>query len=407
MKKKILWISRRAPYDRVAHAGGQIHNYLLKKFKKKENEDVYLISFASEDVVPFLDLEKYNIPSNIAVISSKKNVSYLLKKFFSLLFFPTILLGFDSFWYVRHAFLASLKYKRKYGSPDVVVLQWTEMVNQIIWLKKLFPNAKYVSIEEDVSFLRKKRHLDTSSFFSRPVKKILFHFFKQIEILSLNLSDLVVVNNEKDKNLIVNEVGKKDKLFVCHPYFQNMRDVERKNIGKDLLFYGAMSRFDNYQSAIWFLENVFPELEPLGFRFYVVGNSPHESLKKYNNGKNVFVTGFVDDVIPYFERSLCLVAPLVTGAGIKIKVLEAMSVGLPVLTNEIGIEGIPAKNEKDFFFCRTAVEYRDKIIELSNNKSLMTNMGEQAKLFIRTNFDYQQDAEVLYEKIRLLENADN
>ena len=70
----------------------------------------------------------------------------------------------------------------------------------------------------------------------------------------------------------------------------------------------------------------------------------------------ITVTGFVKEISKYFEQSLCLVAPLVLGAGIKIKVLEAMSAGLPVLTNQIGIEGIPAQNGIHYYYCERPQE---------------------------------------------------
>ena len=273
------------------------------------------------------------------------------------------------------------------------------MVNQIFWLKRLFPKSKFVCIEEDVTFLKKKRIYDNACAILKFFKYPFFELFKKIEIFSLNLCDLVVLNNEKDEKLVAMENVNVDKMFICHPFFQNMSHLQCKCSSKDILFYGAMDRAENYRSAIWFIETVFPKLEEFGFRFIVVGNKPHESLKKYDNGRNICVTGFVEDISPFFQNSLCLVAPLLLGAGIKIKIIEAMSCGLPVLTNEIGIEGIPAENGKEYFFCSKADEYKDAIFKLSSNAELGMEMGMNAKSFIQKNFNYQQDAEILYKKI--------
>lgn len=397
--KRILWISRRVPYDGVPHAGGKIHNFLLKEFKRMSGDDFHLISFAKEDEVQYVDLHKYEISYDVSVISTKKNISFFLKKLCSFLFFFTILIGLDSFWYIYRTFRSAWKYKRKYGCPDVVFLQWTEMVNQIIWLKLLFRKARFVSIEEDVSFLRKKRILQRTCFPLRFLKSPFYALFKSVEMHSLNLSDYVVLNNDKDKNLIVNYINHKNKIFVCHPFFENMQKIQCKNVGKDILFYGAMARPDNYLSAIWFIENVFAKLSPLGFRFVVVGNKPHDLIKKFHDGKTVNVVGFVEDVTPYFENSLCLVAPLVLGAGIKIKILESMSSGLPVLTNEIGIEGVFANDCEEYFFCKTPDDYVRRILELHNNVSVGRKMGENAKNFIEKKFNYKRDAVRLFDLI--------
>ena len=397
--KRTLWISRRVPYDVVPHAGGKIHNFLLKEFKKAGLSEFHLISFAKEDEVGLIDLEHYGISYDISVISSRKTFSFFVKKFFSFLFFLTIPLGFDSFWYVCKTFKYSLMYRFKHGSPDVIFLQWTEMVNQILWLKFVFPKAKFVSIEEDVSFLRKQRNLKQSAFPLKCVKFPFYILFKKIELASLNCSDIVVLNNEKDKLLVLDFIENKDHLFVCHPYFKNMMNLQNKSSGKDILFYGAMARPDNYLSAIWFIKNVFPRISDRGFRFVVLGNKPHESLMKYHNGKNIDVVGFVDDVAPYFENSLCLVAPLVIGAGIKIKILESMSCGLPVLTNEIGIEGIFANDCEEYFYCQTPDDYVRRILELDANPTIGEKMGKKSKDFIEKKFNYKQDAIMLFNLI--------
>ena len=83
----------------------------------------------------------------------------------------------------------------------------------------------------------------------------------------------------------------------------------------------------------------------------------------------------------------------------KIKVIEAMSAGLPVLTNEIGIEGIPAKDSEEYFFCTTPEEYEKRIIELANDEKTGRRIGVKAKEFIKNTFNYENDANILYSKI--------
>ena len=130
-----------------------------------------------------------------------------------------------------------------------------------------------------------------------------------------------------------------EKIQWLVPYYSNMSGCARKSNNRDILFFGAMSRPENYLSAIWFIENVMPLLNDLDVRFVIVGSKPPEELKRFKSDR-IVITGFVNDTLPYFESSMCLVAPLVLGAGIKVKILEAMSSGIPVLTNDIGIEGI-------------------------------------------------------------------
>ena len=82
-----------------------------------------------------------------------------------------------------------------------------------------------------------------------------------------------------------------------------------------------MSRPENYLSAIWFIDNVMPLLKSDNYRFVILGSRPPEELKKRECTK-IVITGFVESIVPYFEKSMCMVAPLVLGAGIKVKIIE-------------------------------------------------------------------------------------
>ena len=402
----ILWISLRVPYDSVPHAGGKIHNYYLKKLHKRIS-DIFLVSFFKSDESEKIDLALYNIKNKLICRDLWDNNYALSHKFLS---FVYLLLPFFNSLnllhcrYIKRALCAINELKEKKYSPDVVILQWTEMGALLPRLKKIWPNAKYICIEEDVYFLGAyRRFLAEKS----PIKKIInfidYVRVKHIEKRFVEKADLVILNNFKDQNLLLDN-GILANTWIWTPYFQNMRIIDNKHVGKDILFYGAMSRAENYLSAIWFIEKVFNGLEKKGFRFIVVGNNPHESLKKYDNGQSIRIIGFVDDVSPYFENSLCLVAPLLLGAGVKIKVIESMSAGLPVLTNEIGIEGIPAQNEEEYFFCKTPEEYEKRIIELANDTELGRKIGTNAKKFVEKNYNYEKDAEEFCHRVVSLVN---
>ena len=402
----ILWISACVPYDSVPHAGGKNHNFYLKQIFKK-NINLELLSFYSCDEKDKIDLDRYGVKNYLICREKPKTKFAILKRRIFTYLFQLNPLG-RSLYYVHSLGMNKVfrvvrsKNLTQDNKPDIIILQWTEMVVLIPKLKKIFPSAKFVSIEEDVFFLASyRRWFYSTNVFKKILSFIEYKRVKRLEKKCLELADLVVLNNYKDYKLL-DDNGIVCKKIVNAPFYMNMSHIKSKHSGKDILFYGAMCRTENYQSAIWFIENVFPKLEPLGYRFVVLGNKPHESLKKYDNGKSICVTGFVDDITPYFENSLCLVAPLVLGAGIKIKILEAMSSGLPVLTNEIGIEGINAVNERDYFFCKTPEDYERRILSLSENPDIGIKMDSMAKKFVKEQFNYERDAELFFTRLQKL-----
>lgn len=206
--------------------------------------------------------------------------------------------------------------------------------------------------------------------------------------LCVSIGGVILYDQEatmKYKAVLMREGILESKIIGLVPYFKNMTLVPRNSNYKDILFFGAMARPENSLSAIWFIENVLPRLTDLDIRFVILGSNPPGELKKYQSDR-VYITGFVDSITPYFSQSMCLVAPLVLGAGIKIKVLEALSSGIPVLTNEIGIEGIPAKNEQEYFQCTKPEEYEAMIRCIYNKKFDEKYIENKAKEFIRENF---------------------
>ena len=91
-------------------------------------------------------------------------------------------------------------------------------------------------------------------------------------------------------------------------------------------------------------------------------------------------------VLP-FVLAYQVIAPLVMGAGIKVKVLEALSAGVPLLTNEIGMEGIDAENEKEYFHCQTAGDYIRVLDTFFDSEDKLNAMSIAEKKFVKNNFN--------------------
>ena len=379
--KKVLWISLSAPYDSVAHAGGKTENYYVKGIKKN-NVDLRILSFALEHERAKVDLEQYGIEYDIKFYPD--NFSRQLKML-------------DIY---RYSIQAVKKYKKEGYMPDVIVLQWTQMAFLIGIIKRIFPNAKYIVVEEDVTFLAYRRFYQ---YYKNPIKKLMFYLMYQVvkylELKSVCMSDRTVCSNEKDKKLLWDSGVDKQKVINIVPYYQNMSDVEYKGVSKDIIFYGAMGRMENHMSAVWFLENVFPKIEDQRVRFLIIGGGPKDELRVYEN-ERVKIIGFVDDLTSYFSNGLCLAAPLVLGAGIKVKILEAMSAGLPVVTNAIGIEGIDAVNGKDYLAATTAEEYVKVIERLLKEENLKYELSNAAKKYLEQDFNLEEKLKLFTELVK-------
>ncbi len=127
-------------------------------------------------------------------------------------------------------------------------------------------------------------------------------------------------------------------------------------LGKDIIFLGRMDYPPNVDGVIWFSKKIMPVLREKcedNIKFYIVGASPLEAVKKLHNGKDIIVTGYVKDIDKYFKKAAVSVAPIRFGAGIQNKVLESLARGIPIVATPIVAEPFPfdlptAANPEEF-----------------------------------------------------------
>lgn len=400
MNKKIFWISLRAPYDTVPHAGGKTHNYLLKKIKENTKWDIRLLSFCRPQEKRKLDLDECNIQNDVLVIDNA-GIKQKLRKYLLIVGLPPSLFEYG---YVIKCVLKKVRdYKKSGYTPDIVILQWTEIVILLAFIKKTFPKSRIICIEEDVTFLKLERKYNRLSGVKKAITGVQLFLLKKLEIKSLYKSDLIVTYNKKDSKLLTGNGIISNNIFEMVPYFQEFMEISYGYNKNNILYYGAMNRPENEEAVLWFIKEVMPMLweRNKDFIFKIVGANPRPELKKYQN-KNITITGYVQDVEEYFSDCLCMVVPLQTGAGIKIKVLEGMSAGVPILTNEIGIEGIEAEDRKNYIFCQSPQSYCEVIMKLYERKDVAEEIGENARNFILDNYNRKKKLEILINRIEQL-----
>jgi len=397
--KKILWISYCVPYDGVAHAGGKVHNFYIKELAR-ENYDISLLTFSHYDELKKIDLIEYGINNKIIVHHNTLGS----KLFWGML---SNLRGINMFSgyaelvtpFVEYHLRKAIKHLDTWNEkPDVIILQWTQIVLFIDLIKKIFPNIPVICIEEDVSFLSYERKIKNSKNIAiKIIKNGQYNRLKGKELHALSMTDYIITSNKKDK-AILEQCNIRKSIWTWTPYFKKYTDFLNTGESKNVIFYGAMNREENYKSVIWFIEKVWGYIDDNDAKLYIIGNNPNKKLYEYACD-DVIITGFVDDVSRFFMNACCMVAPLLLGAGIKIKILEAMSAGIPVLTNDIGIEGVFAKPDIDYYHCNTAKDYIAKLNEIMDGFSNRDIIGRNAQYFITQNYDYNKTAKEFLELI--------
>ncbi len=108
----------------------------------------------------------------------------------------------------------------------------------------------------------------------------------------------------------------------------------------NLVFTGTFAYEANVDAACWMVKEVLPSLPADTYSLWLVGNNPAEAVKNLNDPPHVYVTGAVPDIRPFLFHANLAVVPLRIGGGIRLKILEALALGCPVLSTMVGCEGL-------------------------------------------------------------------
>jgi glycosyltransferase involved in cell wall biosynthesis len=153
-----------------------------------------------------------------------------------------------------------------------------------------------------------------------------------------------------------------------------------------LLFVGNFNNVSNEISIKHFVENIFPaiKIKYPNVKLYVVGPNANFSF----NDSNIIMTGYVDDVREYYHKCGIFISPLISGSGLKNKILEAMSASIPVVTSNIGNDGINAKDREQIMLANSKDEWLSAISELFESKELYNRVINNALDYVSTNYSW-------------------
>lgn len=166
-----------------------------------------------------------------------------------------------------------------------------------------------------------------------------------------------------------------------------------------LVWTGSMSGAYNRDAVIYFLDEVWPHIQtsiPQAKVTFVGSSAPKMLMRLAFQSPNIESTGYVDDVRPYVAKSAVFIAPLRSGSGTKVKVLNAMAQGKAVITTSIGAEGIEAKPDEEILIAEAPKEFAEKTVWLLKNPERAQKIGLRARQVIEEKYSWK----VINKKLR-------
>jgi sugar transferase (PEP-CTERM/EpsH1 system associated) len=163
-----------------------------------------------------------------------------------------------------------------------------------------------------------------------------------------------------------------------------------------LVFVGNMSYRPNVDAALYFCHDILPLVQSAipEVEIYIVGRNPVPEVRALE-GEGVQVTGSVEDVRPYYVQGTASIVPLRAGGGTRLKILEAMALGRPIVSTSVGCEGIAVEDGEHLLIADTAEAFAEQTIRLLRDADLRRHIRERARRLVEERYDWDMIAEKL------------
>ena len=307
-------------------------------------------------------------------IRSKKNESnlfFLQKGFFNTYF--NLLNEINEDWIV---YLNELI--ERYNC-DIFQTEFYPLINNVFAVKK---DILKIFVHHEIGFKKLERNLEITNF-SKIYKKTLSEQLKKLEVTYLNQYDKIITLSETDRKHLFEAGVQKEIISSPFPYDANCDSSKSFIFNNRLIFIGGESNFPNLDGISWFINDIWPYLKNKSkeLELHIIGKWS-DKIKKSLAGEDIIFTGFLKDLDNYVRNSITIV-PIRIGSGIRVKILDSFSLGIPVISTSIGAEGL--FEDHNIFIANNKQDFENSVREISLGKishADIFNLYEK----IKTNF---------------------
>jgi len=358
------------------NAGNRTRALSMLSYFRSRNFEIDFVSeyytgkWDEDDIKAF---EQSDLADHTYVIKkkpAKKNILYYL------LFYKL-----PNFFYQNKAWFFPLQF------PELVTLRFKRAFKKI--LKKnnydyIFINyASWATLVEDTDLTKKSiTVIDTHDFITAQLQRKvnIGQSFKE-EIRRISLFDIALAISVEE--LYIFSQFCKNRVVLAPMMLDkpdNLHYIKEKSFD---LIYVASDNIHNQKAANWFFKEVYPLL-PTDVQICVIGQiNEHLSVK----APNITSVNFVEELSAYYLNAKVALCPMLTGTGTKIKVVEALSYGIPVVCNTRGIDGLIDKNNNGCLVSDDAVEFKNNIMELLTDAAVYQQQADNAVATFNLNYE--------------------
>ena len=270
---------------------------------------------------------------------------------------------------------------------DYAIIDFWDMAEFYVpIIRKHSPKTKIIIDSVDIHFIRELREAELKN------DKILRQKAlqnKKKELAVYKKADRVWVVTEEDRQALKGLI-KNIPMDIVPNIHKKVDYMKEFNKTSGLLFVGNFNHPPNQDAVHFLIREIMPEVRKKlpDIKLIIAGNNPPQEIQDYTSDTTI-VTGYVEDLSPYLQNARISVSPLRYGAGMKGKIGEALSWGLPVVTTSVGAEGIKLTDGEQALIADEATVFAEKIILLYQNAQLWKKLSVEGRRHVNTHWSPQ------------------
>ncbi len=229
----------------------------------------------------------------------------------------------------------------------------------------------------------------------KPLLRLEAQQLKRYEGKLCNQMDAVLAVSDVDRQMLVAAGARTEHIHVIPIAVDShaLQPVSHDATSTNVITLGTLFYPPNADGVRWFLRDVFPLIleNHLAVTLTIVGPKPPNDLRQLaaRHSPQVTLTGYVPDLTPYLERAALMVVPVRAASGMRVRILEALARGVPVVTTTMGVEGIDAVHGEHLLVADEPQAFARAVAQLLADPSLRQQLAYNGRRLIERRYDWQ------------------
>ena len=276
---------------------------------------------------------------------------------------------------------------------DIVQFEGVHLLAYARRIRQIAPHVPLICDWHNVESEIQRRFAESSESPARRLYALrTAKLLERAECEVLRLADAHSVCSERERQMLLAEVpeanitvipnGVDTAFFAANGFGEQLR--------QNVVFVGSMDYHANIDAVLFFAKSVWPGLRERrpDLRFFIVGSKPVPEVVELMKEPGITVTGTVDDLRPYYRDAVMVVVPVRVGSGTRLKALEAMAAGVPVISTPLGAEGLAVTPGKDILIAETPAEIIDTAAGLRQDSPKWHELRANGLRLVQAEYDW-------------------